>query len=114
MRSLLHLTRWASGTAVLAAILLVAFVGLVASDIHCQYRSLSQSQHEHHEGPQDPTSPDMAHCLYAHQAASSVMASFSLISLDTLRVTAFHSLYAPVTRPADFVVSLAARAPPAV
>ena len=101
--------RWA---AVLSATLIVAFLGLVGADIHCQYKSLAPSQHEH----QQPESPQtgLFHCLYAHQAASTALVSLGLVALHSIEVVGSSSLDEPLIHASMARTSLAARAPPAV
>jgi len=101
--------RWA---AVLSATLIVAFLGLVGADIHCQYESLFPSQHEHQQPGSQQTG--FSHCLYAHQAASTALVSLALVGLHSIEVVGSSSLDEPLIHVSTARTSLAARAPPAV
>ena len=102
-------SRWA---AVLSATLIIAFLGLVGADIHCQYESLFPSQHEHQQPESQQTG--LSHCLYAHQAASTALVSLALVGLHSIEVVGSSILAEPLIHVSMARMSLAARAPPAV
>ena len=110
--SSLHRQTFARWAAVLSATLIVAFLGLVGADIHCQYESLFPSQHEHQQPGSQPMG--LSHCLYAHQAASTTLVSLALVGLHSIEVVGSSSLDEPLIHVSTARTSLAARAPPAV
>ena len=102
--------RWA---AILSATLIVAFLGLVGADIHCQYQSLTPSQHEHQQ-QESQQQAGLMHCLYAHQATSTALVLLALVALHSIEVVGSSSFDEPLIHVSTARTSLAARAPPAV
>ena len=88
-------------------------MGLVGADIRCQYQSLTPSQHEHQQ-PESQQQTGLMHCLYAHQATSTVVVPLGLVSLHSIEVVGSSSFDEPLIHASMARTSLAARAPPAV